>query len=78
VLSGIVQTTVHAGLGKWLEQQQQVGAAMPPALQPVDRPSPGLQGHPLIVIWGARVCASFGSLLVVVLVRTPPPPPAHQ
>ena len=63
---------MHAGLGRWLEQQQQPQRAVEgPSLQVVEAPGTGLQGHPLIVLWGARICASFGSLLVVLLVDCP-------
>ena len=67
-----LQATVHASLGRWLVQQQQPQRAVGgPSLQVVDAPGTGLQGHPLIVLWGARICASFGSLLVVLLVGCP-------
>ena len=60
-----VQTTVHAALGKWLDREQQRGqeTALPEEVHHFTKP-----GHPSVVLWGARICLSLGSLIVVIVV----------
>lgn len=69
----LLQTTVHAGLGKWLEKEQVV--RQEPDL-PGGQSSAALEGHPSLVLWMSRICLSLGSLVVVIPVRLPSHPAA--